>query len=284
MESKKSYKKGIIVGIAVILVITSIVLLKYSFKNEYIDSQKITKRDMIKEEINKKDFKNKEYILSILEEEKENSEFINEIDNYLNSYLKTENQENEIIYKYAQYCHYNNKIENAIEALEKLGEYRDSQELINEWKGIPPFIGTWSNRKVKIVINSSELYRAITYANGETSVDTYKIYCENDILHAYDNDINNSDFSYKINNEGKLTTVDDTVSYIKLSSDTTKPQANYKLEPKIGMTKSEVENSTWGRPQKVNKTTTKYGTHEQWVYSGNRYLYFDDGELTSIQE
>lgn len=40
----------------------------------------------------------------------------------------------------------------------------------------------------------------------------------------------------------------------------------------------------WGKPKDVNKTKTAYGTNEQWIYSGNRYLYFDDGELTAIQD
>ena len=38
----------------------------------------------------------------------------------------------------------------------------------------------------------------------------------------------------------------------------------------------------WGKPQKVNTTTTKYGDREQWVYGGNNYLYFTNGVLTSI--
>lgn len=55
-------------------------------------------------------------------------------------------------------------------------------------------------------------------------------------------------------------------------------------EPEIGMTAEEVKNSTWGKPKKINKTTTKYGVHEQWVYSSGKYIYFDDGVVTSIQE
>lgn len=55
-------------------------------------------------------------------------------------------------------------------------------------------------------------------------------------------------------------------------------------EPEIGMTANEVENSTWGKPTKINKTITKYGVHEQWVYSSGRYVYLDDGVVTSIQE
>jgi hypothetical protein len=51
----------------------------------------------------------------------------------------------------------------------------------------------------------------------------------------------------------------------------------------IGMTQQQVLDSSWGRPTDINKTITEYGTHEQWVYNGYNYLYFEDGILTSIQ-
>lgn len=54
--------------------------------------------------------------------------------------------------------------------------------------------------------------------------------------------------------------------------------------PQIGMTKEEVKASTWGEPEKVNTTTTTNDKHEQWVYPGDRYLYFDNGKLTAIQD
>lgn len=51
----------------------------------------------------------------------------------------------------------------------------------------------------------------------------------------------------------------------------------------IGMTAKQVrENSNWGRPLKVNRTTTANGTDEQWVYSVG-YLYFHNGILRSAQ-
>lgn len=59
---------------------------------------------------------------------------------------------------------------------------------------------------------------------------------------------------------------------------------NEEITPSIGMTAEEVENSTWGKPSKINKTTTRYGVHEQWVYSSGRYIYLDDGIVTAIQE
>jgi hypothetical protein len=51
---------------------------------------------------------------------------------------------------------------------------------------------------------------------------------------------------------------------------------------KIGMSKQMVVES-WGNPLKINKTTTKYSTIEQWVYRNGNYLYFKDDELETIQ-
>ena len=52
----------------------------------------------------------------------------------------------------------------------------------------------------------------------------------------------------------------------------------------IGMSQQDVLDSIWGQPEDINKTTTKYGVSEQWVYSGYRYIYFDNGIVTAIQE
>ncbi len=52
----------------------------------------------------------------------------------------------------------------------------------------------------------------------------------------------------------------------------------------IGMSQQDVLDSSWGRPERVNKTTTAAGTREQWVYRGyHSYLYFENGVLTTIQ-
>lgn len=50
----------------------------------------------------------------------------------------------------------------------------------------------------------------------------------------------------------------------------------------IGMSKKEAVASI-GNPESVNSTTTADGTSDQWVYK-NRYLYFDNGVLTTIQD
>jgi hypothetical protein len=51
----------------------------------------------------------------------------------------------------------------------------------------------------------------------------------------------------------------------------------------IGMTQEEVLASSWGKPIKVNKTTTARRLSEQWVYGSGSYLYFESGLLVSIQ-
>ena len=53
---------------------------------------------------------------------------------------------------------------------------------------------------------------------------------------------------------------------------------------RIGMTTDQVINqSSWGRPSSVNRTTTSAGTREQWVYGSRNYLYFTNSVLTAIQ-
>lgn len=51
----------------------------------------------------------------------------------------------------------------------------------------------------------------------------------------------------------------------------------------IGMTREQVKASSWGRPTRVNTTTSAYGDREQWVYGSRNYLYFENGILTTIQ-
>jgi uncharacterized protein YdaU (DUF1376 family) len=52
---------------------------------------------------------------------------------------------------------------------------------------------------------------------------------------------------------------------------------------KVGMTAAQVRASNWGAPSSVNRTTTAGSVHEQWVYAGHNYLYFENGVVTAIQ-
>lgn len=51
----------------------------------------------------------------------------------------------------------------------------------------------------------------------------------------------------------------------------------------VGMTREQVYASCWGRPGRINKTISANGVHEQLVYSGDNYLYLENGILRSIQ-
>jgi hypothetical protein len=52
----------------------------------------------------------------------------------------------------------------------------------------------------------------------------------------------------------------------------------------IGMTQEDVLTKThWGKPRRINRTTTASSAREQWVYGSGSYLYFTEGKLTAIQ-
>ncbi len=40
----------------------------------------------------------------------------------------------------------------------------------------------------------------------------------------------------------------------------------------------------WELPEHINEIITSNGKHQQWVYGTHKYLYFDNGILTAIQE
>jgi hypothetical protein len=53
--------------------------------------------------------------------------------------------------------------------------------------------------------------------------------------------------------------------------------------PKIGMTVAQVVATCWGKPEHITHTQAGAQTFDQYVYSGNRNLYFQDGVLRSFQ-
>ena len=70
----------------------------------------------------------------------------------------------------------------------------------------------------------------------------------------------------------------------KEAEDAAKEKRRKKQEGvRIGMSKQDVLDSSWGKPTKINKSVYSWGTSEQWVYPNNNYLYFENGKLTSIQ-
>lgn len=57
-----------------------------------------------------------------------------------------------------------------------------------------------------------------------------------------------------------------------------------KTKPKLGMSANEVKATSWGSPDKINRTENSSGVHEQWVYKKHGYVYLDNGIVTSISD
>ncbi len=198
---------------------------------------------------------------------------------------------NEIIYRTAIIHSFDYKEE--IELLEKIPEYKDSKELINSIKTAHELDGEWYGGGYRWIINGKHCYNIYSNYSYKYTYDHYYCKYENNILYIFNNEpqmdnLENAVFKLEQDN-GKLVYSPYSLSQTKIilskESNNTKPKDKVKiLEPSIGMTKTEVENSTWGRPNKINKTTTTYGISEQWCYSNYRYIYFKDGIVTSIQE
>ncbi|WHY64669.1 hypothetical protein [Neobacillus sp. SuZ13] len=111
---------------------------------------------------------------------------------------------------------------------------------------------------------------------------------------AYDNFYNNNDLEYIKGQESlpetflnsitnPLPELKSYISKLRKEIETRKKGSTGKTGVSIGMTKDMVLKSSWGEPQKINKTTTSYGTKEQWVYGNGNYFYFENGILTTIQ-
>jgi hypothetical protein len=51
---------------------------------------------------------------------------------------------------------------------------------------------------------------------------------------------------------------------------------------RVGMTKQQVLNSSWGQPDSIHSASLGLRPREQWVYGRNN-LFFEDGVLTAVQ-
>ena len=57
-----------------------------------------------------------------------------------------------------------------------------------------------------------------------------------------------------------------------------------RIPPPLGITQRQVVDDWWGLPQGINRTISAAGEREQWVYGDRRYLYFENGRLTTVQD
>lgn len=154
---------------------------------------------------------------------------------------------------------------------------------------IDAYQGEWSeidNRYGRLVISGESInFISEMEIGSKHSVDVNTFYFgknENGDLVVV-NESGSYRYDISIGEDDVLTITQDSKErkYEKVSDSLEIPKETY--EPEIGMTEIEIYGSTWGAPEKKNKTTTAGGESEQWVYEDG-YIYFTDGIVTAIQE
>lgn len=209
----------------------------------------------------------------------------------------------EIIYLYALDIMEENE-KGSIVLLKQITDYKDVNEYILKYEYSHRFDGTYvdnDNTWTYALLPSQNKGYQYHSSNGySNNLEEFSMQCNEDLTRCTQhNNLNNYDYEYNFNNDTLTlvvyfnkevqdyknggTITKDTFNLVKKSSDINLPLE--KISPKIGMTKEEVKNSTWGTPKDINKTTTSKGTKEQWVYDNYKYIYFnEDGYVTTIQE
>ena len=202
----------------------------------------------------------------------------------------------EILYTIAK-IYIENNDPSAKDILISLKNYKDSKELLSKWNYNHEFDGTWygsnsslgSFRRVhEWIIAGEYCYNIYSNSSTKNGVNKYHLVRDKNNLYIFKFKEDTKDFSKAVfifKYEADALTYDyeyDTFSVEKISNDIELPETSYVPEPSIGMTASEVTTSTWGKPKKINKSTYSWGTREQWVYGDGRYIYLEDGIVTSI--
>lgn len=234
----------------------------------------------------------------------------------LGDYEDSEQRAKEIFSSYSEEI-YNNTVEYyesdlyrelSIEGIktlfESFGDYKDSAEYVEMIEFAESLSGTYvyeasskSNQKT-YVIDGFEVNIFYNSGGSRSFTGVVKEYNGDYGLFMYDSSSDFHDMIFKKDNSEDLYYMrfylyeNDEISPVEFGG--TYPRYNLikdsdstdnLLDPAIGMTAEEVENSTWGEPNEINKSTYSWGgTREQWCYSDYRYIYLENGIVTSIQE
>lgn len=187
---------------------------------------------------------------------------------------------------------------------EKLGDYEESEEYLQKINVVQDFQGVYAgsyykqgNRYFAVEGFKSYLYDSDgsiiskkdlivnTYDNHYCMVEKlYKDGYNDNIVFAfmYNEDGQPQRYEVKVNPDNEIESV---IQELQSKTDSEQFEEEFnRIPPAIGMTAEEVRKSTWGEPTKINKSTYSWGTSEQWVYSGYRYVYVENGIVTAIQE
>lgn len=203
---------------------------------------------------------------------------------------------NSPIQMYEQACNlYNDsKFESAKSLLEQIGDYGSSLEMIDKICMLESMTGSyevdtsyWFDEydrfEIGETVTSHNKSGYVIYEDTYFgTLDDYNVYvAKNNIgWYAFMKRGTGIYYCYCGDVVGKFTKTRS--DWIRLEKHT--GENDPKKSPAIGMTAEEVRNSTWGSPDKINTTITANTTYEQWCYSNNRYIYFENGIVTAIQK
>lgn len=151
-------------------------------------------------------------------------------------------------------------------------DFEDFVSLLNEYYGTDGLVGSYENMSDETYVWSD--YSTISHVACWYADNTiYMNWQYNESLNKEVSAI--KDLMQPV--DGSQNTADDEIIQQVLED-------RQRENPKIGMTAEEVLESTWGEPKDINKTTYSWGVKEQWCYSNYRYIYLEDGIVTSISE
>ena len=232
-------------------------------------------------------------------------------ENYSEDIMMCIEQDNKAVFDFAEELYEDAQFENALEIFNMLNKSESSEELKNYIWYCKEYIkiqGYWYNERDKnkyVVVdgNTITIHGSII---SEATMKEYNNHIIGDGSYSIKPTIlvnkttNELYLKFEIDNASKDVTIrppigSDSLGFVRkyqkgeqdiilisvyLKDDAQSPY--WRVEPQIGMTADEVRSSTWGNPKK--KDTYSWGVKEQWVYSGYRYIYLEDGIVTSISE
>ena len=209
-------------------------------------------------------------------------------------YQKIAEKDPQCVYSKAIELYNDGEFKQAADLFQDISTYADAQLYQERAVFMNKLQGTWKDEKYESFLifekwKITDIYIHRIIYNDKVSVNHYKCRFEKEsndyILYTTaGGDDCKVEWDSIENRIVETYLANEYVSYYAYASKSTNPNDVIPETPRIGMTKAEVRKSLWGEPEDINKTTTAYGTREQWVYSGYRYIYFENGIVTSIQE
>lgn len=242
-------------------------------------------------------------------DEENYAQAINYLEEIGNLNILAENQEQALLilddslFKYGLFLYEEGDFSSALQYLERINEKDDSAEsYVEKSDFMLKMQGKWECEELGTAIEINDWTMKKIYYNyygvQDSIYDLKDFVMRDGELIDCENESNLAGWRYGLINgkivyycmgaevfeiEGEIVDINSEKYYFeKTDSIPESPEAP--KAPAIGMTAAEVLASTWGEPEDINKTTYSWGVKEQWCYSGYRYIYLEDGIVTSISE